>query len=165
MSATPALDRYDPLYDPLRDVHPGVGRGYAPTYWLAAAGEPPGDDGPVAADRDVDVVIVGSGFTGLTCALFLAREHGIRATVLEANRVAWGCSTRNGGQGQNASGRLTRSQWIARWGLETARRLHTEIREGFDRFFHPAPGDRVRRRARRSSLHRPPPARAGAAAR
>ena len=134
MTATPALDRYDPLYDPLSDVHPGIGRGYAPTYWLAAAGEPPADDGPVKSDMDTDVVIVGSGFTGLTCALFLAREHGIKATVLDANRVAWGCSTRNGGQGQNASGRLTRSQWIARWGEETALRLHAEIREGFDRF-------------------------------
>jgi glycine/D-amino acid oxidase-like deaminating enzyme len=134
MSATPAQDHYDPLYDPLHDMHPGIGRGYAPTYWLAAAGEPPDDDGPVTCDRDEDVVIVGSGFTGLTCALFLAREHGIKAAVLEANRVAWGCSTRNGGQGQNASGRLTRSQWIARFGQETALKLHAEIREGFDRF-------------------------------
>jgi len=54
--------------------------------------------------------------------------------VLEANRVAWGCSTRNGGQGQNASGRLTRSQWIARWGQDTALRLHAEIQEGFELF-------------------------------
>lgn len=80
------------------------------------------------------MVVVGSGFPGLTCALFLAREFGIKATVLEANRVSWGCSTRNGGQGQNASGRLTRSQWIARWGEHTALKLHAEIREGFDLF-------------------------------
>ncbi len=125
---------YDPNYDPLVDATPGCNRSYAPTYWVATAGTPPDDDGPVGSEMDVDVVIVGSGFTGLTCALFLAREHGIKATVLEANRVAWGCSTRNGGQGQNASGRLTRSQWIARWGEETAKALHAEIREGFDLF-------------------------------
>ncbi len=132
--ATQASDDYDPGYDPLRDAHPGIGRDYAPTYWIATAGSPPDDDGPISGDIDADVVIVGSGFTGLTCALFLAREHGIRATVLEANRVAWGCSTRNGGQGQNASGRLTRSQWIARWGEATARLVHAEIQEGFERF-------------------------------
>lgn len=125
---------YDPLYDPLVDATPGRNRDYAPTYWVATAGTPPEDDGPVCADMDADVVIVGSGFTGLTCALFLAREHGIKATVLEANRVAWGCSTRNGGQGQNASGRLTRSQWVARWGQDTALRLHAEIQEGFELF-------------------------------
>ena len=125
---------YDPAYDPLVHATPGRNRGYAPTYWVATAGTPPEDDGPVGSDLDADVVIVGSGFTGLTCALFLAREFGIKATVLEANRVAWGCSTRNGGQGQNASGRLTRSQWIARWGQDTALQLHAEIREGFELF-------------------------------
>ena len=130
----PPVLPYDPHYDPLVHATPGRNRDYAPTYWVATAGEPPQDDGPVAWDCDVDVAIVGSGFTGLTCALFLAREFGIKATVLEANRVAWGCSTRNGGQGQNASGRLTRSQWIARWGEPTARALHAEIREGFELF-------------------------------
>ncbi|GAC1334128.1 MAG: FAD-binding oxidoreductase [Beijerinckiaceae bacterium] len=125
---------YDPQYDPLRETHPGIGREYAPTYWIATAGVAPEDDGPILGDTDADVVIVGSGFTGLTCALFLAREHGIKATVLEANRVAWGCSTRSGGQAQNASGRLSRSQWIDRWGEETALKLHAELREGFSLF-------------------------------
>ncbi len=129
-----AVQPYDPTYDPLVDADPGRNRDYAPTYWIASAGPPPPDDGPVTSDRDVDVAIIGSGFTGLTTALFLAREHGIKATVLEANRVAWGCSTRNGGQAQNASGRLSRSQWIARWGEPTAKALHAEILEGFELF-------------------------------
>lgn len=132
--ASPALARYDPQYDPLVAHDPGRGREYAPTYWVASAGAPPPDDGPITHDVDVDVAIVGSGFTGLATALFLAREHGIRATVLEANRAVWGCTSRNGGQGQNASGRLSRSQWIARWGKETAIRLDAEIRQGFETF-------------------------------
>lgn len=83
---------------------------------------------------DADVVVIGSGYTGLSCALHLAKDHGIRATVLEANNVAWGCSTRNGGQAQISSGRLKRSQWIQRWGLDVAKRLHAEIGEAFDVF-------------------------------
>ena len=122
---------YDPHFDPLVSG-PGTDQRYAPTYWVDTAGPPPPDDGPVRADMDADVVIIGAGFTGLATALFLAQEHGIRATVLEANRVAWGCTSRNGGQGQNASGRLYRSQWIAKWGVDTARRLDREIREGFE---------------------------------
>jgi len=105
---------YDPRYDPLTDADPGTGRDYAPTWWVASAGAPPEDDGPIAGDLDCDVAIVGSGSTGVSTALYLAREHGLRAVVLEANRSAWGCSSRSGGQGQNASGRLKRSQWIAR---------------------------------------------------
>ncbi|WP_082363993.1 FAD-binding oxidoreductase [Rhodopseudomonas sp. AAP120] len=131
---TPPLAAYDPHYDPLVSDGPGHNRDYAPTYWHATAGAPPADDGPVSGDIDADVAIVGSGYTGLACAIFLAREHGLKPVVLEANRVAWGCSTRNGGQGQNAAGRLTRSQWIARWGLDVAKRLHAEVRDGFETF-------------------------------
>ncbi|SHE43627.1 Glycine/D-amino acid oxidase [Modicisalibacter ilicicola DSM 19980] len=125
---------YDPAYDPLKSATPGQGREYAPTYWIGTAGEPPADDGPVTQNMDVDVVIIGSGFTGLTAAIFLAQEHGIKATVLEANRASWGCSTRNGGQAQCASGRLKRSQWIERWGKETALRMHAECVAGMQTF-------------------------------
>lgn len=125
---------YDPRYDPLVDADPGAGRAYAPSYWVASAGAPPEDDGPLSQDTDVDVAVIGSGSTGISTALYLAQEHGIKALVLEANQTSWGCSSRSGGQGQNASGRLTRSQWIERWGLGVARKLDAEIRTGFDNF-------------------------------
>jgi glycine/D-amino acid oxidase-like deaminating enzyme len=125
---------YDPRYDPLVAADPGTGRAYAPSYWVADAGAPPEDDGPVDGDIDADVVVIGSGSTGISTALCLAQEHGVRAVVLEANQVSWGCSSRSGGQGQNASGRLKRSQWIERWGLDVAKRLDTEIRTGFESF-------------------------------
>ena len=132
--AAPADKQYDPKYDPLVAETPGAGRAYAPTYWVASAGAPPPDDGPLAGDIDADVVVIGSGSTGISTALYLAQEHGIRAVVLEANQSAWGCSSRSGGQGQNASGRLTRTQWIGRWGLDVAKRLDREIRTGFENF-------------------------------
>ena len=125
---------YDPLYDPLVDSGPGNGRDYAPTYWISSAGPPPEDDGPIEGDLDADVVIIGSGYTGLSCAIHLAKEHGISATVLEANKIAWGCSTRNGGQAQISSGRLKRSQWIDRWGIDVAKDMHAEVCEAFDVF-------------------------------
>ncbi len=127
---------YDPSYDPLKTATPGQGRDYAPTYWIGTAGEPPADDGPVQGDMDADVVIVGAGFTGLTTAIFLAENYGIKATVLEANRTSWGCSTRNGGQAQCATGRLKRSQWIDRYGLDVAHKLHQECLDGMETFKH-----------------------------
>lgn len=125
---------YDPRYDPIVDAGPGHNRDYAPTYWIGSAGSPPEDDGPISDDTDVDVAIIGSGYTGLSCAIHLAKDHGIKATVLEANTVAWGCSTRNGGQAQISSGRLKRSEWIKRWGADVAMKMHAEVVEAFELF-------------------------------
>ena len=135
-AASPSSVGYDPRYDPLLDPDPGAGRDYAPTYWVATAGAPPPDDGPITRDIDAEVAIIGSGLTGLSTALHLAQEHGIGAVVLEANRTSWGCSSRSGGQGQNACGRLKRSQWVERWGLDVAIQLDTEVRVGFEHFRH-----------------------------
>ena len=52
---------------------------------------------PRAAGRiQADVCIVGGGLAGLTAALKLARS-GRKVVLLEAQRVAWGASGRNGG--------------------------------------------------------------------
>lgn len=126
-----ASNAYNPLYDPLVDTSPGCSVDYAPTYWVDSAGKAPEVDAPINSDIDVDVAIIGSGFTGLTTALFLAEDHGIKSVVLEANNLAWGCTSRNGGQGQMACGRLNRGQWVKRWGEDIAVRLHNDVREGF----------------------------------
>ncbi|MEM1187394.1 MAG: FAD-binding oxidoreductase [Pseudomonadota bacterium] len=48
-------------------------------------------------DIACDVVVVGGGFSGVNTALELA-ERGFDVVLLEANRVSWGASGRNGGQ-------------------------------------------------------------------
>jgi len=48
-------------------------------------------------DLDVDVAIVGGGFTGVATAVELA-ERGVRVALVEAHRIGWGASGRNGGQ-------------------------------------------------------------------
>ncbi len=51
----------------------------------------------LAGDIDADVVVVGGGFSGVNTALELA-ERGMDVVLLEARRIAWGASGRNGGQ-------------------------------------------------------------------
>jgi glycine/D-amino acid oxidase-like deaminating enzyme len=47
--------------------------------------------------KSADVCIIGAGFTGVATALTLA-ERGYSVALVEANRVGWGASGRNGGQ-------------------------------------------------------------------
>ena len=68
-----------------------------PDSWYAATA-PAGERRPALAGRETaDVCIVGAGFTGISAALHLA-ERGYSVVVLEAARVGWGASGRNGGQ-------------------------------------------------------------------
>lgn len=48
-------------------------------------------------DAQADVCIVGGGFTGLNTAIELA-QRGLSVILLEARRIGWGASGRNGGQ-------------------------------------------------------------------
>ncbi len=68
-----------------------------------------------------DVCIVGGGYTGLSAALHLARS-GYQVVVLEANRIGWGASGRNGGQ-VGVGQRRGATELVAMFGLERARAL------------------------------------------
>ncbi|WP_010485493.1 NAD(P)/FAD-dependent oxidoreductase [Pseudomonas sp. S9] len=45
----------------------------------------------------VDVVIIGGGFTGVASAVELA-ERGLKVAIVEAKKIGWGATGRNGGQ-------------------------------------------------------------------
>ena len=81
----------------MRRIYPAFAYSEAPRagcWWdeTCAAPDRPTQQG----DAQADVVIIGGGFTGLNAALHLA-QVGVGATVLEAERVGFGASGRNGG--------------------------------------------------------------------
>lgn len=120
------------MYDPMHDTSPGCAMPYPDSYWANTSGHPPPDDGPLTQDIDVDVAIIGAGYTGLSCALHLAREHGIKAHVLEANQTAWGCSGRNAGFILKSSGRKAYATMARQWGNEVMRGIYQEMCEGVE---------------------------------
>ncbi len=71
--------------------------GQHPASWYAASANAFPEFPPLTANVTTDVCIVGGGYTGLSAALHLA-EAGYRVVLLEAHRVGWGASGRNGGQ-------------------------------------------------------------------
>ena len=64
--------------------------------WYAATANPAPERPALSGEIDCDVCVVGAGFTGLSSALHLA-ERGLSVVVLEASRVGFGASGRNGG--------------------------------------------------------------------
>ncbi len=67
-----------------------------PRSWYAASAHPWQPRPPLTGEAVTDVVVVGGGFTGLSAALELA-ERGYAVTLLEAARIGFGASGRNGG--------------------------------------------------------------------
>ncbi len=80
--------------------------------------------------EQADVCVVGGGFTGISTALHLA-ERGYSVIVLEAERIGWGASGRNGGQLH--SGQRRDQDWLEkRCGPEAARRFWSMAEEAKD---------------------------------
>ncbi len=66
--------------------------------WHDTAGGDPAPRPALPGDLDVDVAVVGAGYTGLWTAYYLAREDpSLRIAVLEAEVAGFGASGRNGG--------------------------------------------------------------------
>lgn len=104
----------------LLHINEKAGEYPATSYYAATAN--PSDRYPVLkGERRADVCIVGGGYTGLSAALHLAKA-GYDVVLLEAHRIGFGASGRNGGQ--VGSGQRQEQDWLEKaYGLETARKL------------------------------------------
>ena len=89
-------------------------------YWHTTV-QMPNSSSLTLLPENVDVVIIGGGFTGLSAARTLAKQ-GVRAAVLEANTIGWGASSRNGGMVLTGL-KLGMQTVMKKYGRELARRL------------------------------------------
>ncbi|MBM3117786.1 NAD(P)/FAD-dependent oxidoreductase [Jeongeupia naejangsanensis] len=100
---------------------------HAPSYYAASAHPQPLRPALDTA-LDVDVCIIGAGYTGLSAGLHLA-EAGFSVAIVETARVGWGASGRNGGQIVNSYSRDL-DVIESRYGVDTARALGSMAFEG-----------------------------------
>ncbi|WP_332545041.1 MULTISPECIES: NAD(P)/FAD-dependent oxidoreductase [Pseudomonas] len=69
---------------------------HASSYYRASVGPMP-EHPQLSSDLSADVCVIGGGFTGVNTAIELA-QRGLSVILLEARRIGWGASGRNGGQ-------------------------------------------------------------------
>ncbi|RMD94352.1 MAG: FAD-binding oxidoreductase, partial [Alphaproteobacteria bacterium] len=97
--------------------HPGA----YPETWYAASAVLPAPRPRLEESRKAEICVIGGGYTGLSAALHLARR-GHDVVLIEAQRVGFGASGRNGGQ-VGSGQRLDQLELERRLGAEDARKL------------------------------------------
>jgi glycine/D-amino acid oxidase-like deaminating enzyme len=100
----------------------------AETYWWDSTPRPAPRQSELP--ESTDVLVIGSGYTGLHCALQTV-QAGRETIVIDAEDLGWGCSSRNGGQisGEIKPGYPALSR---RYGRDDALALLREARHALD---------------------------------
>lgn len=118
------------MYDPLIESYPKPWQGYPVSYW--AANEKKRCSPPLENDIEVDVAVIGGGYTGLSTAYYLSHKYNQKVALLEANDAGWGCSGRNAGFVLASTGRLSLLDMTRKWGEQTALQVYKEYNNAVD---------------------------------
>lgn len=94
---------------------------YPPSYYHATASKLARFP-ELEGDVECDVCVIGAGYTGLSTALHLAQKN-YDVVVLDAHRVGWGASGRNGGQ-LGSGQRIEQSDLENLVGYDDAKKLY-----------------------------------------
>ena len=100
------------------------------SFWLSTREYQPGP--PLAGDIDVDVAIIGGGFTGLSSAYHLKKaDPNLKIALLESQVIGFGASGRNGGFNMTLFG-LTLGITAIRFGKNKAKEAHHYMEKAVD---------------------------------
>ena len=95
-----------------------------PSYWEVTQGDTELKAAALNRHEQCEVAIIGGGYTGLSAAYHLCRDHQVDARVLEAGHIGWGASGRNGGFVSIGGSSLDLDDMIRKYGLDETRKYY-----------------------------------------
>ena len=75
-------------------------------------------------DHNIEVAVIGGGYTGLSAAYHLAKDYGLEVAIIEAGHIGWGASGRNGGFCSIGGTAESSKNLISKYGLENVRHYY-----------------------------------------
>jgi glycine/D-amino acid oxidase-like deaminating enzyme len=102
------------------------------SFWLETAGEALTPRAPLTRSGEVDVAILGAGYSGLWTAYYLLRGNpSLRVAIVEKEIAGFGASGRNGGW-CSSKFPVTPGELARRFGREAGRSLMLAMRDAVD---------------------------------
>lgn len=95
-----------------------------PSYWEATQGDTELKAEELRGTEHCEVAIIGGGYTGLSAAYHLCRDHQVEVRLLEAGHIGWGASGRNGGFCSIGGSSIGIDDMIRRYGLDETRHYY-----------------------------------------
>ena len=84
----------------------------------------------LSKDISSEVVVIGGGYTGLSCAINLIENHNLDVVLVEAGKVGWGASSRNAGFCALPPSKLSVKQLQSIYGSEETKKFFKNSVEG-----------------------------------
>ena len=81
-------------------------------------------------DVAAEIVIIGGGYTGISCALQLAKKYNEEVILLEAGHLGWGSSARNAGFCCISPTKFTIKKMKKIYGIEETKKFYSNTIEG-----------------------------------
>ena len=99
------------------------------SFWQYKYGDYSANPAPAPGSYETDVLVIGAGFTGLTCAREVRKDDPTkRVMVLEANEIGFGASGRNGGFNMTLFG-VEPEVTLLRWGKDKTREAQAYMQQ------------------------------------
>ena len=84
----------------------------------------------INSNSNSNIVVIGAGYTGLSCAIQLAKKYNEEVTVIDAGHIGWGSSARNAGFCCIPPTKLSSEKMKKVYGIEETKKFYANTIEG-----------------------------------